>query len=182
MKFTAPHWVIAALVILGTLAPQIAAQFPALAPYCAVVTQLDPLVLGLFGVTTASAINSTNVTAVAKVAALKAAGPALVLLGLVGVAGSLTGCAGGVPTAQTQAVINASAALALCVETVVQHDESSTPPAPVTQVLMDEGLTCGPEAAALVTAIGQETNAANTAAAVANAHAGVMARRAAKGR
>lgn len=101
------------------------------------------------------------------------------LIGLVIIAGALSGCAGGVPTAATQAVINASASLALCVEAVVQKDESATPPAPVTQVLMDEGLTCSSEAAALVTAIGQEVNSTNTTAAIARSHEGVMARRAA---
>lgn len=100
-------------------------------------------------------------------------------IAIIALACALPGCAGGVPTAATQAVINASASLALCVEAVVQKDESATPPAPVTQVLMDEGLTCAQEASALVTAIGQEVNSTNTTAAVARAHEGVMARRAA---
>ena len=101
------------------------------------------------------------------------------LIGIVAIVGSLSGCAGGVPTDATQAVIDASANLALCVESVVQKDESATPPAPATQVLMDEGLTCAQEASVLVTAIGQEVNSTNTAAAIQKAHTGVMVRRAA---
>ena len=104
------------------------------------------------------------------------------LIGIAALAGSLAvlpGCAGGVPTPQTQAVIDDSAQLALCVETVVQKDESATPPAPATQVMLDEGVTCGPEAAALVTAVGEEVTTANKAAAIESAHATVMAKRAA---
>jgi hypothetical protein len=92
---------------------------------------------------------------------------------------ALEGCSGGVPTAATQAVINASAALALCVEAVVQHDETETPPAPVTTVLVDEGMTCASQAAALVNAVGQEVNPTTTAAQIEKAHAAVMAKRAA---
>jgi hypothetical protein len=90
------------------------------------------------------------------------------------------GCSGGVPTPQTQAVIDDSAALALCVEGVIQKDESAVPPAPATQVIVDEGVTCEPEAAALVAAIGQEVNSTNTAAAIAKVHADVSAKRAKK--
>jgi hypothetical protein len=102
----------------------------------------------------------------------------LMALGLV-LAVSQTGCVGGVPTAQTQLVIDDSAQLALCTETVIQKDESATPPAAIPQMLLDEGVTCGPEAAALVTAIGQEVNSTNTAAVIQKAHNSVMARRAA---
>jgi hypothetical protein len=90
-----------------------------------------------------------------------------------------TGCSNP-PTPQTQAVINAAATLALCVETVIQQDESATPPASAPQVIVDEGTTCAGEALALVNAIGQEMTPAPTSAGlIANVHADVMARRAA---
>lgn len=88
-------------------------------------------------------------------------------------------CANGVPTPATQAVINASAQLAMCVETVIQRDESTTPPAPMTQVVLDEGLQCGPAAAALVNALGQETSAANQSGVIATVHASIVAHKAA---
>lgn len=100
MKLTAPHWVIVALVLLGTLSPQLAVQFKDvswLVAICNVITQIDPLVLGVFGVTTASAVNSTNVAAVAKVTAVKAAGAAMLLM-LALMVVLLGGCLSSAPT------------------------------------------------------------------------------------
>ena len=113
--------------------------------------------------------------------AAKRTGPAALAFAplLAAVVGVLSGCVGGVPTPQTQAVINASAQLALCVETVYQADESKSPPAPDAQVVLDEGVTCGPDAAILVAAIGQETSQANVSAAIANQHQIVLAKHAA---
>lgn len=132
--------------------------------------------VGLGGTTVQTTTSMTAHTDPVTAAAAKIAPLAMLCLAL-----SLTGCVGGVPTPATQAVIDASANLALCVETVDQHDETETPPAAVTQVLIDEGVTCGPEAAVLVNAIGQETTAANKAAAIEMAHASVASRRAARG-
>jgi hypothetical protein len=99
---------------------------------------------------------------------------------LVPFTGAGLACANGTPTPQTQVVIDDSAALALCVEGVIQKDESAVPPVQTAQVIVDEGVTCAPEAAALVAAIGQEVNASSTAAVIAKVHADVSAKHAAK--
>ncbi|HEY6462661.1 MAG TPA: hypothetical protein VIY73_20975 [Polyangiaceae bacterium] len=119
MKITAPHWVIAVLVLLGTLAPQLAAQFPAvgwLVTVCGVITQLDPIVLGVLGVTTASAVTGANVSAAVKAGAVKVAGAGLML----GAAFALSGCLSSAPlvpvTSANQAQVSA------CQNTAALHD------------------------------------------------------------
>ena len=166
MKISAPHWLIAILAILAACAPTVGIQFPKLLPYATLVGSLVPIILGALGVLTGSVIPSINVAAVARDVAIKAAGVLLLALGI----GSMVGCAGVVPTPQTQAVITAAANLALCVEGVYQHDESLSPPAALTQIVLDEGVGCASQAIALVTAIGQTVTSATQAAVIAQAH------------
>ncbi len=56
LQLTAPHWLIVGIGLIGTIAPNVATSFPTLAPICAEITQLTPLVLTALGVLTGSAM------------------------------------------------------------------------------------------------------------------------------
>jgi hypothetical protein len=56
LSFSTPHWVLAGLALVGTVAPQVAAAFPEAASVCAEVQQLIPLVMGALGVLSGSAL------------------------------------------------------------------------------------------------------------------------------
>ena len=62
MKMSVPHWVLAAVALAATIAPQVAAAFPALATVCGYVQQFAPLVLGALGLYTGSALTSKQVS------------------------------------------------------------------------------------------------------------------------
>jgi hypothetical protein len=101
----------------------------------------------------------------------------LALLGIILTFGVLlNGCVNGIPTPQTQTVVTATTNLALCVEQVYVKDEGSTPPAPITQVIIDEGVDCASQALAVLTAFGQENTPAGQTAVIAAAHAEIASR------
>jgi hypothetical protein len=121
--------------------------------------------------------SATGLASKLKAGAIKVVGTILFAFGfVVALAMMLCGCSNGVPTPQTQTIIQDSAALALCVEQVYQKDESASPPVGEGQVIVDEGVTCEPEAAALASAIGQDVSTSSKAALVAKAHAQVKAK------
>jgi hypothetical protein len=56
LALTAPHWLIIAIGLVGTIAPQIGQAFPSVAPVCAQIQSLTPLVLAALGIACGSAI------------------------------------------------------------------------------------------------------------------------------
>ena len=79
MRLSIPHWILVAVALLGTVAPQVGTAFPALAPAMAIVTQLATLVVGALGLFTASVVTPAAAKAIplACLAFLCACSPAL---------------------------------------------------------------------------------------------------------
>ena len=63
LSFDSPHWLIVGITLVGTLAPQVAAAFPAVAPICGEIVQLTPLILGALGIASHSGLASSPVVA-----------------------------------------------------------------------------------------------------------------------
>ena len=56
LKLTAPHWLGVGVGLVGTIAPSVGKAFPSMAPVCAEVTELVPLILTALAVMTGSAM------------------------------------------------------------------------------------------------------------------------------
>jgi hypothetical protein len=56
LTLRAPHWLMGAIALVGTIAPQIGQAFPTLAPICQQVSQVTPLVLAALGITSGSGL------------------------------------------------------------------------------------------------------------------------------
>jgi hypothetical protein len=114
MKISLPHWIVGLFVILGTIAPQLAtafpaAQYPTFAAILAVIIQVDPLILGALGVTSASIVTSQNASAALKAGAVKALG-VLAMVGIVAMALMLVFAPGaGRPDARTGDIVEVTA-------------------------------------------------------------------------
>jgi hypothetical protein len=64
MKLAVPHWIIIAVTIIGTIAPQVASGFPQTAAVCNIITQLVPVVLGVLGSMSGSVLVKDQLTGV----------------------------------------------------------------------------------------------------------------------
>ena len=56
LKLTPPHWLMAALALVATICPAVATSFPHVAPICAQIQSLTPLLLAALGVASGSGL------------------------------------------------------------------------------------------------------------------------------
>lgn len=60
LKLSAPHWLMGAIALLATIAPQVGQAFPQVAPICAQIASLTPLVLAGLGITSGTGLAKTE--------------------------------------------------------------------------------------------------------------------------